>query len=72
MLSLATKHDDPEAKLSWVERIGFGSGQLGINAINGILGSVLSVYFKNVALLGAAFTSSIITSPMMSAFPSSR
>ena len=60
MLSLATKHDDPEAKLSWVERIGFGSGQLGINAINGILGSFLTVYFTNVALLDAAIISSII------------
>ena len=60
MLSLATKHNDPEAKLGWPERIGFGSGQLGINAINGILGSFLTVYFTNVALLDAAVISSII------------
>ena len=60
MLSLATKHNDPEAKLGWPERIGFGSGQLGINAINGILGSFLTVYFTNVALLDAAIISSII------------
>ena len=60
MLSLATKHNDPDAGLSWVERIGFGSGQLGINAINGILGSFLTVYFTNVALLDAAVISSII------------
>ena len=60
MVSLATKHNDPEASLGWVERIGFGSGQLGINAINGILGSFLTVYFTNVALLDAAVISSII------------
>ena len=60
MLSLATKHNDPEANLGWVERIGFGSGQLGINAINGILGSFLTVYFTNVALLDAAIISTII------------
>ena len=60
MLSLATKHNDPDAKLGWPERIGFGSGQLGINAINGILGSFLTVYFTNVALLDAAIISSII------------
>ena len=60
MVSLATKHNDPEASLGWVERIGFGSGQLGINAINGILGSFLTVYFTNVALLDAAIISSII------------
>ena len=60
MFSLATRHNDPEAPLSWTERIGFGSGQLGINAINGILGSFLTVYFTNVALLDAAVISSII------------
>ena len=60
MVTLATKHNDPEASLSWVERIGFGSGQLGINAINGILGSFLTVYFTNVALLDAAIISTII------------
>ena len=60
MITLATKHNDPDANLGWVERIGFGSGQLGINAINGILGSFLTVYFTNVALLDAAVISSII------------
>ncbi|MBR2765803.1 MAG: MFS transporter [Blautia sp.] len=60
MFSLATRHNDPDASLSWIERIGFGSGQLGINAINGILGSFLTVYFTNVALLDAAVISTII------------
>ncbi|QHO90362.1 hypothetical protein CWT12_02020 [Actinomyces sp. 432] len=58
--SLATPHDDPDARLSWVERVGYGSGQLGINAINGIIGSFLTVYFTNVALLDAAVISTII------------
>ncbi|RAX21396.1 MULTISPECIES: MFS transporter [unclassified Actinomyces] len=58
--SLATRHDDPDARLGWVERVGYGSGQLGINAINGILGSFLTVYFTNVALLDAAVISTII------------
>lgn len=58
--SLATRHDDPDAGLGWVERVGYGSGQLGINAINGILGSFLTVYFTNVALLDAAIISTII------------
>ncbi|HCG59667.1 MAG TPA: hypothetical protein DEV97_06655 [Lachnospiraceae bacterium] len=60
MISFATRHNDPEQKLGWPERIGFGSGQLGINAINGILGSFLTVYFTNVALLDAGIISSII------------
>lgn len=60
MISLATKHNDPEASLGWSERLGFGAGQLGMNMINGILGSFLTVYFTNVALLDAAVISSII------------
>lgn len=43
MLSLATKHNDPETKLGWGERIGYGSGQLGMNAINAAIGSVLTI-----------------------------
>ncbi|MBM6979528.1 MAG: MFS transporter [Actinomyces succiniciruminis] len=58
--SLATRHNNPDARLGWIERVGYGSGQLGINAINGILGSFLTVYFTNVALLDAAVISSII------------
>ena len=53
MLSLATKHNDPEAGLGWSERIGYGSAQLGMNMINGVMGSFLTIYFTNVALLDA-------------------
>ena len=60
MLSLATKHNDPEASLGWSERIGYGSAQLGMNMINGVMGSFLTIYFTNVALLDAAIISSII------------
>lgn len=60
MISLATKHNDPDAKLSWGERIGYGSGQLGMNFINGILGSFLTIYFTNAALLDAGIIASII------------
>lgn len=44
MISLATKHNDPEAGLGWPERLEYGYGQLGMNMINGILGSFLTVY----------------------------
>lgn len=60
MLSLATKHNDPDAKLSWRERIGYGTGMFGINAINGIIGSFLTIYFTNVALLDAGVISTLI------------
>lgn len=60
MLNFATKHNDPEAKLSWGERIGYGVGATGWNMINGIIGSFLTVYFTNVALLDAGIIATII------------
>ena len=38
MFSLASKHDDPNAKLAWSERIGYGTGGFAFNMINGIIG----------------------------------
>lgn len=60
MQGLATKHNDPEAKLGWGERIGYGTGQLGMNAINAVIGSFLTIYFTNCALLDAGIVASII------------
>lgn len=60
MLSLATKHDDPEGKLAWSERIGFGTGGFAFNMINAIIGSFLTIYFTNVALLDAGIIATII------------
>lgn len=60
MVSLATKHNDPEAKLGWGERIGYGTGQLGMNAINAVLGSFLTIYFTNAAFLDAGIIATII------------
>ena len=60
MKSLATSHNDPNAKLGWVERIGYGSGQFGINLINAVLGSFLTIYFTNVTVLNIAVISTII------------
>ncbi len=60
MMNFATKHNDPEASLGWNERIGYGMGGFGVNAINGIIGSFLTIYLTNVAFLDAAILSSII------------
>ena len=60
MISFATKHNDPEANLAWSERIGFGTGGFAFNMINGILGSFLTIYFTNVALLDAGIIASIV------------
>lgn len=60
MQSLATKHNDPDASLGWGERIGYGVGNLGMNMINAVLGSFLTIYFTNVALLDEGIIASII------------
>ena len=60
MLSFATKHNDPNAKLGWSERVGYGAGACGFNMINGIIGSFLTVYFTNVALLDAGIIATLI------------
>ena len=60
MQGLATKHNDPNARLGWGERLGYGSGQLGMNAINAVIGSFLTIYFTNAALLDAGIIASII------------
>lgn len=60
MLSFATKHNDPDANLGWSERMGYGIGNLGMNLINAVFGSFLTIYFTNVALLDAGVIASII------------
>lgn len=60
MRSLATKHNDPNEPLGWGERLGFGAGQLGMNAINAIIGSFLTIYFTNAAFLDAGIIATII------------
>ena len=60
MLNLASKTDDPNARLSWGERIGYSVGATGWNAINGIIGTFLTVYFTNVALLDAGIIATLI------------
>ena len=60
MLNFASKHNDPDATLGWNERIGYASAAFGWNMINGIIGTFLTVYFTNVALLDAAVISTII------------
>lgn len=59
MVSIVTKHNDPDANLGWGERIGFGMGNLGMNAINAVIGSFLTIYFTNVVFLDAGIIATI-------------
>ena len=40
---LTTKHDDPNGKLGWGERLAYGSGGFAFNMINGIIATILAV-----------------------------
>ena len=57
MLQFATKHDDPDLKLGWGERIGFGMASCGRAMLSGVLGSFIMIYMMNVALLDAGILS---------------
>ena len=57
---LTTKHDNPEAKLGWGERIAYGSGGFAFNMINGIIGSFLTIYFTSAAGLNAGIIATIL------------
>ena len=59
MISLASKHNDPNAKLAWSERIGYGTGGFAFNMINGIIGSFLTIYFTSTLGLNAGIIASI-------------
>lgn len=59
MFSLATKHNDPNEKLGWGERIGYGTGGFAFNMINGIIGSFLTIYFTSAVGLNAGIVASI-------------
>ena len=60
MANNQSKALDPNAKLGWGERIGYGVGATGWNMINGIIGTFLTVYFTNVALLDAGIIATLI------------
>ena len=57
---LTTKHDDPNKKLGWGERLAYGSGGFAFNMINGIIGSFLTIYFTSAAGLNAGIIATIL------------
>lgn len=59
-MSLATKHNDPEASLGWGERIAYGTGGFSFNMINGIIGSFMTLYLTSTAGLNAGIIATIL------------
>ena len=57
---LTTRHDDPNGKLGWGERLAYGSGGFAFNMLNGIIGSFLTIYFTSAAGLNAGIIATIL------------
>ena len=57
---ITTKHDDPNGKLGWGERLAYSSGGFGFNMINGIIGSFLTIYFTSAVGLNAGIIATIL------------
>ena len=60
MFSFATKSNDPNVKLGWNDRIGYGIGNFGMAWVNGMMSAFLMKYLTDVTLLDAAVASTII------------
>lgn len=60
MFSYASKHNDPDKKLAWSERIGYGIGNYGMAWINGIMSAFFMLYLTNVSFVDAGIAGTII------------
>lgn len=60
MLSFATKTNDPNTKLGWNDRIGYGVGNFGMAWVNGMMSAFLMMYLTDVALIEVGIVSMII------------
>ena len=60
MMSFASKTNDPNAKLGWNDRIGYGMGNFGMAWVNGMMSAFLMKYLTDVSLVDAAVVSTII------------
>lgn len=60
MLSLASKTNDPNTKLGWNDRIGYGIGNFGMAWVNGMMSAFFMSYLTDVSLVDAGVASTII------------
>ena len=60
MFSFATKTDNPNTKLGWNDRIGYGVGNFGMAWVNGMMSAFLMKYLTDVSLIDAGIVSFII------------
>lgn len=60
MVSFASKTNDPNTKLGWNDRIGYGIGNFGMAWVNGMMSAFFMTYLTDVALLDTVIISSLI------------
>lgn len=60
MISFASKTDDPNTRLGWNDRIGYGMGNFGMAWVNGMMSAFLMKYLTDVSLVDAGVVSLII------------
>lgn len=60
MFSLASKTSDPNTKLGWNDRIGYGLGNFGMAWVNGMMSAFFMSYLTDVSLVDAGVASLII------------
>ena len=60
MLSFASKTNQPDTKLGWNDRLGYGIGNFGMAWVNGMMSAFLMKYLTDVSLVDAAVVSTII------------
>jgi len=60
MISIASKTDDPNTKLGWNDRIGYGVGNFGMAWANGMMSAFFMTYLTDVSLVDAGVASMII------------
>ncbi len=60
MFSFATKTSNPNTKLGWNDRLGYGMGNFGMAWVNGMMSAFLMKYLTDVSLVDAGVVSAII------------
>lgn len=60
MISFASKTNNPNTKLGWNDRLGYGMGNFGMAWVNGMMSAFLMKYLTDVSLVDAGVVSAII------------
>lgn len=60
MISFASKTNNPNTRLGWNDRLGYGMGNFGMAWVNGMMSAFLMKYLTDVSLVDAGVVSAII------------